>query len=59
MEDDSYKEIIRTGNKLQGYNKYVKESKKMNTFPKQEDLPTGVKWQTGTGTMFQVNKKNM
>ena len=42
-------QIIRTGNGLQGYNNFVKESKTMGTLPKQTDLPSGVKWQTEAG----------
>ena len=53
------RQIIRTGNGLQGYNSFVRESKAIGTLPIQTDLPTGMKWQTETGTMFQVNKKNM
>ena len=52
-------QIIRTGNGLQGYNNFVRESKAMETLPKQTDLPVGVKWQTETGKMFQKNKVNM
>ena len=52
-------QIIRTGDGLKGYNKYVKENKRINVLPKQEDLPPSVKWQTETGMMFQVNKQNV
>ena len=51
-------QITRTGNGLQGYNNFVRESKAMGTLPKQADLPVDVKWQTETGKMFRLNISN-
>ena len=51
-------QIIRAGTGLQGYNNFVRENKAMGTLPKQTDLPVGVKWQTETGRLFQLNISN-
>ena len=51
-------QIIRAGTGLQGYNNFVRENKAMGTLPKQTDLPVGVKWQTETGRLFQLNINN-
>ena len=49
---------FETGKGLLGYNKFVKKSKEIGTFPKQINLPPNLKWQTEVGRQFKVNELN-
>jgi hypothetical protein len=51
-------EVIQVTKKgLQGYNKFVKEGKKIGVTAS-EGLPKGMKWQQRAGQLYQTNKVN-